>query len=159
MKKNKKKIEYQELIPVKIGELANKKIGLIYLIIVFIILIGFVYYLPEAVLYYEENYKKQDTIIENQVPDKYVYTPNMKISSDFFTINDIAYINDLMTFTITNNTSTNFSFIDNNYKLVLYNSDNINIHEILLNDFIVEGEVKKEITLSAKDLNYFKLER
>lgn len=161
-KKEKVVINNEELMPTVIGTIDNKKTGLIYLSVVFILLILFVFFMPEIIAYYEE-YTNKDEVIETYTEDedKYTYEQNMLIDSQLVTLSNINISDYTLTFDIINNQTTSVTLQDENYYLEVYDAEDNLISRMNFEGItILSGETYNyETELLYQDVSYFKFEK
>lgn len=160
-KKNKIIIKDEELTPTIIGEVDKKQIGLIYLIFVFIILVTFVFYLPEISVFVED-YLNSSTVAPNTVVEEdLTYVSGMNISGDYVNLSNIVISNYMLTFDMENISEKAVALEDEEIYLEIYDAEDNLIKRIDFSGItLASGEIYSyETELSYDDVDYFVYEK
>lgn len=157
----KKKIEIkdEELIPTTIGVIDKRQAGLFYLVFVFIILIGFVYFMPEAIEFIE-NYNQDDVLYE-EVEEDLSYTSGMSITGEDVTLSNIVLNGYTLTFDIKNTSNSSVNLENDNMYLEIYDEYENLIGRLNFSDInILSGETYAySSVLLYNDVDYFIFDR
>ncbi|MFI3260935.1 MAG: hypothetical protein R3Y13_04420 [bacterium] len=162
-RKEKIVIKEDPLIPTVIGVIDNKTVSMIYLVVLFVILIGFVYYLPEIETYMKSLTAGDDSQYfetaedEDEIVDPNSYVEGMSLTSPHVTLNNIQLSTRTLSFNILNNTTEDVSLYNLNYYLEIYDEESNLINRINFADMMFEASSSTEFVyeLKASDVSYF----
>ncbi len=178
-KKNKGKVEIKdlELTPTVIGEISSKKSGVILTIVMFMIFLAVVIFLPQITEFVENGMSFTPPVEETPtVPNvsddlnneeetstaedmKFNFTNDLKITNDLFVLDEFVIDDNVLSFKISNTTADTLDISQYNYFLYLYNSEDVLINIITLNDYKLTVSTAEYVNyyLSDENISYITL--
>ena len=164
-KKDKIVINKEDLAKTTLGEIAQPKNNVPFILVIFILLIVAVVFSPYIKEWYENYMGENDTqsvpyvnnvvtdddndVTDTGISEKYKYESGLDIKTDAFSIEDIIITNNKISFNIVNNSKSTLDLTKDNYYLELYN-DTLLTDTILIERGVYAGDFKKEYSKTIK---------
>lgn len=154
------KVNEEELSITKIGEMPNENKSPAFLLVIFGILIVFVFFLPDVVSYFNkggttvnENPVVEEETSEEETTQKELIYYDLNSSlvvnlEEGIRVNNFKVVNDILSFTITNNKNSKFYFSKRNYFAELYTADKMLLERIILSDESIAKDNSKDFSYS-----------
>ena len=174
-KKKKIVINNQELTPTVLFVKQDRKkssfFGFLWIVLIFGILIGCVYYMPEISTYvkqyinpdsdveYIDNKKEEPKDTKKEVQEKkvvfYDYSNNLSVDIDKITVSNFQIDNMTLSFDIKGKNNESISLDDYNYYMTLYNDKNETLQTIKIKDGLVKSSegVHQTYNLNSSDVS------